>query len=1454
MSDFAQLRSRLGAARDAVAAQRSQLAALDAKITDAGRAGDEAAIATATRQRAAAAAELTKARVTLATASEGFTSGVRDSGLFDGVDTAVGVVGDAGAQLPGVDEAVPIVLLPVRLETRLRGGHLLIRIYPDDVHVDDHEPQLDAREYAAGQAYWSTLATPGDGAADGAWNTLSSTVGVYRALWVRQQTRPGTDGATPELTLRQTGTARAATARALPDVFVARVRTTTGQPIFAQGSPVLDELDVGIEWGGDPAGLLDDNGVMVGGMAWLSDFAAAVNAGMALDVDLHGATAISDVTVVGVTVSLDSADSAAMLAELIGDHRVSSGAGIVAPGTPTNNLSDSPSGVDFRPSPATLDPNSAPDPDADSDAAVLSAALGLPLDALVGLPGADARAVAGQGTMQRALFEASWGPFLRQQGVPAFTPAQLPAVYRHVTEYVRPGGPLPVLRLGKQPYGILPVQPPGAQAAEDEPFVRWLTGFLPGLRQLWIAGTAESANGLDILGFEPASSRVRIRSAIGHYTYSALEATGIVLSGGVAGIGGATLAAELGLGATIPMVARNFFADASAPLRLPMSVDGETSFDIRNPAPEDATSILGLLLRNAAVQVVDAAADEQLIASHLFDEVALARPMTATFTELADVAVSTNDEVSTAAPMTTAQKLAETVTVAGTTGTVGDWVNGLISGAGRGVQIDAGSHLASDAVRAFAVALDELAALPIEQRALIAGQVIDSTSHRYDAWVTSLAVRRLAQLRTTTPAGIQFGAWGHVGGFAAQELDEVPDKPGVYSDRRNRGWVLAPSIRHAATAGVLRATWHEHGGGSGAAPFAVDLHSDRVRLALGLAQGMREGQQLGALLGYRIERSLHEAFTTRKVEADWLIYQLRSLYPLRIRTLEDTGADLADERLVVNGWTLVDEELATSGAVAAKMAPAIADAYAGEAAEDRPALVAGANAALADAVAEAIGALDAFADLNLGEALYQLDGSNFERAAAATDAIGRAAPPPDSYDVVTTPRAGTAIEQRLLLVLGNDTRPPGYTDTSPRALIAPRTDAFLADRLGSLAGIDVRVTDAYGRAVATVPLASLDLSALDLAADAARTDAAGLFPLLTALAIAASAPATPATGIAAATGIGLDADTDAALLTLLRRAAAWHRALVGRRPLSATSFGLQSSATTPSVPEGLATAVAAARTALTPGNARLFGILTSGTQADQDVARRAAAADSAADPVAAATALFGDEPVLEGSCEVPDSIRVSAADQAAIGVSAASLGAWLQDSARVRDAARALDEAALLDELASGSVLPSLAAQDPVLPYREATPATRTWVGGALPLPLSTTPVTSVVAVGTGTLDGTVTGIELDAWSEVVPDRVASGAVTANLAAPNSRAPNTILLGVPGPGVWTRSALFGVVDEALTLAQCRLVDLDAVKRIPRLLPAIYLSDYDVDDGKPWRDFVAASAVDPARWRWAGGVS
>ena len=40
--------------------------------------------------------------------------------------------------------------------------------------------------------------------------------------------------------------------------------------------------------------------------------------------------------------------------------------------------------------------------------------------------------------------------------------------------------------------------------------------------------------------------------------------------------------------------------------------------------------------------------------------------------------------------------------------------------------------------------------------------------------------------------------------------------------------------------------------------MAVNLSSGRMRLALSLIEGVRAGNDLGALLGYRLERFLHE--------------------------------------------------------------------------------------------------------------------------------------------------------------------------------------------------------------------------------------------------------------------------------------------------------------------------------------------------------------------------------------------------------------------------------------------------------------------------------------------------------------------------------------------------------------------------------------------------------------------
>ena len=55
--------------------------------------------------------------------------------------------------------ARPVVLFPVRLETRFfpqadGSSELRVRVYPDRVHIDSHEPELTADELTWGQHFW----------------------------------------------------------------------------------------------------------------------------------------------------------------------------------------------------------------------------------------------------------------------------------------------------------------------------------------------------------------------------------------------------------------------------------------------------------------------------------------------------------------------------------------------------------------------------------------------------------------------------------------------------------------------------------------------------------------------------------------------------------------------------------------------------------------------------------------------------------------------------------------------------------------------------------------------------------------------------------------------------------------------------------------------------------------------------------------------------------------------------------------------------------------------------------------------------------------------------------------------------------------------------------------------------------------------------------------------------
>src|SRR5215207_2757772 len=86
---------------------------------------------------------------------------------------------------------LPLVLLPVRLETRfftLADGttELRVRVFPDKIHCDSHEPDLTSDEMTWGEHYWQQDWMAGDdlSARADAWRQIADRFGARRAAWI----------------------------------------------------------------------------------------------------------------------------------------------------------------------------------------------------------------------------------------------------------------------------------------------------------------------------------------------------------------------------------------------------------------------------------------------------------------------------------------------------------------------------------------------------------------------------------------------------------------------------------------------------------------------------------------------------------------------------------------------------------------------------------------------------------------------------------------------------------------------------------------------------------------------------------------------------------------------------------------------------------------------------------------------------------------------------------------------------------------------------------------------------------------------------------------------------------------------------------------------------------------------------------------------------------------------
>ncbi|MEV6397048.1 hypothetical protein AB0M39_20045 [Streptomyces sp. NPDC051907] len=1156
----------------------------------------------------------------------------------------------------------PVLLGPVRLETRFTPTELLVRVFPDEWAIDKSEPLPSEAESGALRAYWTGLWRAGGAAAaeQAAWQEFTGRVPAGRASWLkaayppanaadrpagvpqdtavlvivseaalpandRQPTvaywsavwrahgdRVGLRAADAAL-LAAVGAGRAAairgrrpsgveaapgsahdgvlvafmvlprpaavapdswtkpaTAQLLPDRFTALGYLAGELVLTATGAPVRGDLSVSPDPGADDQLKVNEQTGALHvpqALLWLTDFDEAVRAGMGLRIPLDDRTrgGLDRLIVLGLREQRTAEQSAADLGALITRQlRSTAGYGLLPQGAPANNTEQRPAGQDAREEAAAAlraaagsRAQAAPgDWTAKTDGQWFAELLGVDPAVLTGMPnaeGTDQRDARAAGT---ALWPATWGSFLQTTLHPILSPQAVAQTRDFFLRHVSGRGPAPTVKIGRQPYGILPTTAFSRLAwPEQAGHRRALYHVLRQAQQDWQAAVGKVAHIdggdddphqrlLDILALHPTSAEYHQRYAqsvedlfnrenlagLGESVVSALEGQ-LQMPQPIR-----ALLARLGYAPDPPArpdpdLIRRLFAGTQYPLLGPLVDDrplSETDPVRRyTPAPDSRNylhwlaehgrtdletirledgfaagrppaALLYLLLRHALLLGWEDAGRRLAVA---------AGRAPAPYADPPFIHIRTQREGEPAPPPSESryrQLYAPDPAVTGSADPdllVHQFIPGVL-----------GTDEATAPLDEQTKAIGLLADLPTARLERVLAEHLDCATYRLDAWLLGLANERLSELRygpdgTAAPRrGVHVGAYGYleqVRPRTDRELAQVPltgklaqvfGASSIAHDAKNGGYIHAPSPSHARTAAVLRAGYLANGSPQQADSFAVNLSSERVRVALSLLDGLRQGQSLGALLGYRFERGLHEG--RPGVELDKFLPALRGAFPLRAGKLSaatpgpDAPLEVIEARNVVDGLELVRR---ATRAPARPRYPFGAD-HMPPASEDE-------QCAMDEEVRRLLDVHDALADLAVAEGAHQALLGNPERAAATLDAYAKEGFPPDPA-VVQTPRSGVTLTHRLGLVLTPGLGPHHgstlFQGNGPRAKAEPAVNAWLPTLLPRPQDVGVLVawTDPVGGQARSrvVTQHDLELQPIDLlwalrpAGQAAMTD------------------------------------------------------------------------------------------------------------------------------------------------------------------------------------------------------------------------------------------------------------------------------------------------------------------------------------------------------------------------------
>lgn len=983
--------------------------------------------------------------------------------------------------------------------------------------------------------------------------TLETAVGAGRAEAVKQATKPinwdGLQAKNPTdefdrvvvLSGPAAGTPAtgqpASYAEVLPDQFVVigyrggrKVFEVVGKPVPDRIwlSPTVGPLDGGISRAAD--GKLE----FTGDLAWMKDFDAAVDMGLGLRINLQQAInqtvvveqqstqsvadgLLREVTSLGITKLLvvginavDGAENGPVLLEKLFDnhHYGQTGLSFIPQGTPTNNTegdnaghSGEPNAADSyaleRRGPLFTDQANVPfhqkvNGQRTADYLGIQSTVFQHID-----HSPDAELAEAQG-MNVALYNATLAYYLDEMLNPLVSRADQHRVFQFFTTYVSARGSLPALRVGKQPYGILPAtaldrwQWSNPEMAEGRffvvPFYQKMLSLLQFFNSQWAglqtfashagqAGGALTSNQqfLDLLGLQPTSITFAQRWLYGkqfirNFTYILLgrDATREAVAQWKARA--ALLLSQLGI-KTEPAIASKFFAHPALTLKSVSLIDAvptsETdpiqplfkhtngsvgpnyiewirknnqadiqSNNIRGDAnkPVDAPKTLLYALLQHATQ--NAYWDT---AMKLFEDYNIVNQVARREVELRHIATPTdgNQQKRQWSRADYLQADVSNIPALGVANqTMGTYLSQRVS---LPILPDSNLHLVQEA-------LARLEKLPTARLERLLAEHLDLCSYRLDGWLNGIVQKRLDHLRYDfrnpnnegaggPRRGVYLGAFGWLENIRPAPARAVVDTQ-LPPELKARGIVL-----EAANDGSFI-----HAPSLPQAVTAALLRSGYLAHA---SRGETERNRLAInLSSARVRRAMWYIDGIRKGQelAALLGYQFE-------RSLHDADLDVHiypfRDRFP---FKLKETDVPAGQSIEAVSARNVVDGYAlgnettaypfGR--SDLPAGNTPAGTGILAAIADLRNAMDAVADLLLAESVHQFVQGNHLTAGATLKTI-QEGHNPAIPDLVQTPRNGHAITNRVFLPLDATITAPA--NASPRLLADPALNAWFTDLL-----------------------------------------------------------------------------------------------------------------------------------------------------------------------------------------------------------------------------------------------------------------------------------------------------------------------------------------------------------------------------------------------------------------------